>query len=113
MTGSLHNGVPSLSLQMEKRMAGKLDQIIVIDVESTCWEDRPPENDASEIIEVGICVVNVYYRWACPGVAADGSHETGRAAPDPRAASGGLGRAVSHHALHHSQAQSARRIMGQ
>ena len=36
------------------------DQIIVIDAESTCWEDRPPENDASEIIEVGICVVNVH-----------------------------------------------------
>ena len=47
---------------MEKRMAGKLDQIIVIDVESTCGEDRPPENDASEIIEVGICVVDVHQR---------------------------------------------------
>jgi len=47
---------------MEKHMAGKLDQIIVIDVESTCWQDRPPENEASEIIEVGICVVDVYTR---------------------------------------------------
>jgi len=47
---------------MEKRMAGKLDQIIVIDVESTCWEDRSPENDASEIIEIGICVVDVHTR---------------------------------------------------
>ncbi len=43
-------------------MAGKLDQIIVIDVESTCWQDRPPENDASEIIEIGICVVDVHTR---------------------------------------------------
>lgn len=43
-------------------MAGKLDQIIVIDVESTRWEDRPPENEASEIIEIGICIVDVQRR---------------------------------------------------
>lgn len=43
-------------------MAGKLDQIIVIDVESTCWEDRPPEHEASEIIEIGICIVDVQRR---------------------------------------------------
>jgi inhibitor of KinA sporulation pathway (predicted exonuclease) len=43
-------------------MAGKLDQIIVIDVEATCWEEREVENDASEIIEIGMCVVDVRRR---------------------------------------------------
>jgi inhibitor of KinA sporulation pathway (predicted exonuclease) len=43
-------------------MAGKLDQIIVVDVEATCWEDRPPENTESEIIEIGLCVVDVRRR---------------------------------------------------
>ena len=32
-------------------MAGKLDQIIVVDVESICWEERPPEPEASEVAE--------------------------------------------------------------
>jgi inhibitor of KinA sporulation pathway (predicted exonuclease) len=40
-------------------MAGKLDQIIVIDVEATCWEDHPPDKEESEIIEIGLCVVDV------------------------------------------------------
>ena len=43
-------------------MAGKLDQIIVIDIECTCWEDQPIESDASEIIEIGLCVVDVQRR---------------------------------------------------
>ena len=36
-----------------------LDQIVVIDVESTCWEDEPPPGQESEIIEVGICTLDV------------------------------------------------------
>jgi inhibitor of KinA sporulation pathway (predicted exonuclease) len=36
-----------------------LDQIIVVDVESTCWEGPPPEGEASEIIEIGLCALNV------------------------------------------------------
>lgn len=40
-------------------MAKKLDQIIVIDVESTCWEGAPPVGEESEIIEIGICTVDV------------------------------------------------------
>jgi hypothetical protein len=40
-------------------MAGKLDQIIVIDVEATCWEGHPPANEESEIIEIGLCVMDV------------------------------------------------------
>ena len=40
-------------------MAKKIDQIIVVDVESTCWEKRPPAGQESEIIEIGICTVDV------------------------------------------------------
>jgi inhibitor of KinA sporulation pathway (predicted exonuclease) len=40
-------------------MARKLDQIIVVDVESTCWEGAPPVGQESEIIEIGLCPVEV------------------------------------------------------
>ena len=36
-------------------MAKKLDHIIVVDLESTCWEGPPPPGESSEIIEIGIC----------------------------------------------------------
>ena len=31
----------------------------VIDVEATCWENTPPEDQRSEIIEIGVCEVNL------------------------------------------------------
>jgi inhibitor of KinA sporulation pathway (predicted exonuclease) len=37
----------------------KLDQIIVIDVEATCWEGSPPLGEESDIIEIGVCPVEV------------------------------------------------------
>jgi inhibitor of KinA sporulation pathway (predicted exonuclease) len=40
-------------------MAKRLDQILVVDLESTCWEGPPPLGQASEIIEVGVCTVDV------------------------------------------------------
>lgn len=40
-------------------MARLLDRILVIDVESTCWEGPPPRGQISEIIEIGLCVVDV------------------------------------------------------
>jgi len=40
-------------------MAKKLDHILVIDVESTCWEGGPPEGQESEIIEIGLCPLDV------------------------------------------------------
>jgi inhibitor of KinA sporulation pathway (predicted exonuclease) len=43
----------------ESRMARTLDQTIVVDVESTCWEGTPPEGEWSEIIEIGLCALNV------------------------------------------------------
>lgn len=40
-------------------MAKLLDQILVIDVESTCWTGPPPPGQVSEIIEIGLCTVDV------------------------------------------------------
>lgn len=40
-------------------MAKKLDKIIVVDVESTCWENATPEGQESDIIEIGICLLDV------------------------------------------------------
>lgn len=40
-------------------MARKLDQIVVIDVESTCWEGAPPPGQESEIIEIGVGTIDV------------------------------------------------------
>ena len=40
-------------------MARKLDRILVVDVEATCWEGDPPSGQTSEIIEIGLCVLDV------------------------------------------------------
>ncbi len=40
-------------------MAKRQDQILVVDLESTCWEGEPPEGQQSEIIEIGLCVLDV------------------------------------------------------
>lgn len=40
-------------------MARRLDRILVIDVEATCWEGEPPPGQEQEIIEVGLCVLDV------------------------------------------------------
>jgi inhibitor of KinA sporulation pathway (predicted exonuclease) len=41
-------------------MAKLLDRILVIDIESTCWQGQwPPPGQMSEIIEIGLCVVDV------------------------------------------------------
>jgi inhibitor of KinA sporulation pathway (predicted exonuclease) len=40
-------------------MARLLDKILVLDVESTCWDGPPPAGQVSEIIEVGVCTVDV------------------------------------------------------
>ena len=40
-------------------MARKLDQILVVDIESTCWQGDSPAGETSEIIEIGVCVVDV------------------------------------------------------
>lgn len=41
-------------------MPSKFDKIIVVDIESTCWEkNQEPRNTPSEIIEVGVCMLDV------------------------------------------------------
>lgn len=40
-------------------MAKKLDEILVVDVEATCWEGDPPPGETAEIIEIGLCVLDV------------------------------------------------------
>jgi inhibitor of KinA sporulation pathway (predicted exonuclease) len=40
-------------------VAKRLDQILVIDVEATCWDGPIPEGEESEIIEIGVCTVDV------------------------------------------------------
>ena len=41
-------------------MAKKLDKIIVIDVEATCWNTAPPQGMTNDIIEFGICLLDVH-----------------------------------------------------
>ncbi|MGB5967665.1 MAG: 3'-5' exonuclease [Spirulinaceae cyanobacterium] len=40
-------------------MTRKLDQILVLDIEATCWSGKPPPGQESEIIEIGICPLDV------------------------------------------------------
>lgn len=40
-------------------MTRNLDVILVIDVESTCWQGKPPKDQLSEIIEIGLCLFDV------------------------------------------------------
>jgi inhibitor of KinA sporulation pathway (predicted exonuclease) len=40
-------------------MSRKLDAIIVVDVESTCWKSKAPPGEESEIIEIGICLLDI------------------------------------------------------
>lgn len=40
-------------------MAKRLDQILVIDLECTCWESDPPAGQTGEIIEIGACLLDV------------------------------------------------------
>jgi inhibitor of KinA sporulation pathway (predicted exonuclease) len=37
----------------------KLDKIIVVDVESTCWDGDPPQGEKNEIIEIGVCLLDI------------------------------------------------------
>jgi inhibitor of KinA sporulation pathway (predicted exonuclease) len=38
-------------------MAQRLDEIVVIDVEATCWGGPPPPGETQDIIEIGICLL--------------------------------------------------------
>lgn len=39
-------------------MARKIDQIVVVDIEATCWDGDPPRGQESEIIEIGACLLD-------------------------------------------------------
>ncbi|MDR6516247.1 3'-5' exonuclease [Chryseobacterium camelliae] len=34
------------------------DHILIIDLEATCWNDRTPKGQQSEIIEIGVCLMD-------------------------------------------------------
>lgn len=40
-------------------MARKLDKIVVVDVEATCWNGSTPAGMEHDIIEIGICLLDV------------------------------------------------------
>lgn len=40
-------------------MAKYLDNVVVIDLEATCWQGDPPANQESEIIEIGVALLNL------------------------------------------------------
>ena len=40
-------------------MARSLDVILVVDLESTCWKGSPPPDQTSEIIEIGLCTIDL------------------------------------------------------
>lgn len=37
----------------------RLDKLLVIDLEATCWDGKKPEDQKNEIIEVGLCLVDL------------------------------------------------------
>lgn len=39
-------------------MSKRLDYILVIDIEATCWDGPPPPGQRSDVIEVGVCPVD-------------------------------------------------------
>ena len=40
-------------------MNGKLDKIVVVDIEATCWDGEEKKIKKNEIIEVGVCDLNI------------------------------------------------------
>lgn len=39
-------------------MDSESDKIVVVDIESTCWEGQPPPGQEAEIIEIGVTVLD-------------------------------------------------------
>ena len=40
-------------------MSQRLDAVLVVDVEATCWKGATPPGETSEIIEIGVCLADV------------------------------------------------------
>ena len=41
-------------------MSLRRDTLIVIDIEATCWQHRPPPGQQNEIIEIGMCRLDLH-----------------------------------------------------
>ena len=41
-------------------MASQLDKIVIVDIEATCWEGKVPEGMENDIIEVGVCLLDIH-----------------------------------------------------
>jgi len=50
---------PSVVTNQMKTKGRLLDEILIIDLEATCWRDEPPAGESSEIIEIGLCVLDL------------------------------------------------------
>ncbi len=50
---------PEVVVNHMKKKGRLLDEILIIDLEATCWRDDPPPGESSEIIEIGLCVLNL------------------------------------------------------
>jgi inhibitor of KinA sporulation pathway (predicted exonuclease) len=37
----------------------KLDKVVIIDIEATCWNGDPPQDMKNDIIEVGVCLLDI------------------------------------------------------
>ena len=44
---------------IEERNKRSLDKILVVDIEATCWQGKKPDDQESEIIEIGICELDL------------------------------------------------------
>jgi inhibitor of KinA sporulation pathway (predicted exonuclease) len=40
-------------------MAKRIDLILVVDLEATCWDGDPPPGEQNEIIEIGVCLLEI------------------------------------------------------
>ena len=40
-------------------MASLIDKIVIVDIEATCWREEPPQNQESDIIEIGVVALDV------------------------------------------------------
>lgn len=40
-------------------MTKRLDHVLVIDLEATCWEGSPPPGQTADVIEIGVCPVEL------------------------------------------------------
>lgn len=47
-----------LLLTLKHKQLKTTDNILIIDLEATCWENRPPRGQESEIIEIGVCIMD-------------------------------------------------------